>query len=217
MPRKPAGEDKPFSPKYKRGGPGGYVGGRPKDASKLSTDPAQIRRRLRRADKTRRTSEDVRLLIETGTFKPLDKWDLEELARGKPRNKNGQFGGRAPSWITAEVQKECKRRLLDHTFGSLAAHVSSALNAIKKIIESDERDDNGKPIVDARTRLAACQFVIEHVIGKPKAVYEVQAEDFTRRMLASAIILDDGTSQDDPIILEGQVVEDDEEEDASVE
>jgi hypothetical protein len=141
--------------------------------------------------------------------KPISEWDMEELARGRPRNAQGSFIGRAPTWITPAIQKEAKRRLLDETFGNLAGHVDTAIKAIVQLIESEELDDKGRPIVDARTKLAAAMFVVENIIGKPKAIVEMQADDFTRQAIAAAIILDDGQEQDH-FVLEGEFTEDEE-------
>lgn len=195
----------PFSSVMEKLVPGGYVGGRPKDESKLSRNPAQIRRRLRRSSQLQdgRRDRDIEMLYQ----KPISDWDIEELARGRPRNSVGDFRGATGSWITPAVQQEAKRRLIDETMGKLTGHLNSAIRAVGKLITSEEVDDKGKPIVDARTRLAAAQFVIEHVIGKPKALVEIEAADFTRKLIASAIVLDDGQPQDAPIVLEGSFTE----------
>jgi len=67
--------------------------------------------------------------------------------------------------------------------------------------------------VDARTKLDAAKFILEHIKGKATAVVEIEAGDFTRRMIASAIVLDDGEAQDEPVVLEGdfEVLESDDE------
>lgn len=168
------------------------VQGRPNDDSKLSMKPSQIRNRMRR--KHAKFSQELDLYVDKVYQKPLDEWDVEELAHGRPRDKSGGFRGKTPVWITAAVQQEAKRRLLDHTFGSMAAYVDSAIDTVHTLMTSDEIDDNGKPIVDARVKLAAATFIIEHVVGKPKAVVEV-GEDTTRQALALAIVLDDGMPQ----------------------
>lgn len=192
--------------------PGGYVGARPKDESKLSREPSQIRNRLRRkATQPKAFKADLEMLIEAG-YKPVEDWDLEELARGKPRDKDGKFRGRPSRWITSEVAQEAKKRLVQETLGGLSTHVHSAIKTIAWLLTCDEVDDKGKLIVDPATKLKAAMFVIENIAGKPKAVVEVEAADFTRRMIASAIILDDGTPQDDRVVLEGQIVDDDEDE-----
>lgn len=184
--------------------------GRSGDITKLSTDPAQIRRRIRRADG--KISADVDMYLKAKYDKPIEEWDLEELARGRCRDQNGQFRGQAPKWITPVVQKEARRRLLDHAFGTMAAHADLAITTIANLIKSDEVDDKGKPLVDARTRLQACIFILEHIMGKPKALVEVNAaEDHVRSALVPAIILRDGKPKHSPVILEGQYEETDEE------
>jgi len=169
-----------------------YPGGRPKDESKLSRKPEQIRNRLRRGTAL---ESDIKIYAEVVWQKPIEDWDMAELAHGRPRNKNGQFTGRAPAWCTRAVQQEAKRRLLTMTMGQLAGHTDIAIRAMKNLIESTEVDDNGKPIVDARTRFAAAAFIIEHVIGKPTAVIQLDAAEDARSAIASAIVLDDGLPQ----------------------
>jgi hypothetical protein len=181
--------------------------GRPNDESKLSRNPTQIRRRLRRRHS--KFAADLDMYLEDVYQKPIEEWDLQELARGRPRSKDGTFKGRTPAWLSPAVTKEAKRRLLEHTFGELAGHVDQAVKAIGDLITSDEVDDNGKPLVDARTRLEAAKFVIENLIGKPKAIIEVEAGEAVRQFLAGALVLDDG-SPAHPVI-DGQFEVDDEE------
>lgn len=196
--------------------PGGYIGARPKDPSGLSKDPAQIRRRLRRAVKrAKRLGDDTDLRYDleqyrqaTG-FKPVEEWDLEELAHGKPRNSKGGFQGRQPTWITPDVAREAKKRLYEHAFGRLGANVDLAVQTLVNLIKSEETDEKGKKIVDARTKLDAVKFIIEHVIGKPTSTLQVDATDEARTMFAAAIVLDDGKPQGH-LVIEGDVVDDDE-------
>jgi hypothetical protein len=192
---------------------GNYVGARPKDESKLSRDPAQIRRRLRRAakgDKKRdgRIARDMEMLYQ----KPLEEWDLEELARGRPRDKNGKFTGRLPSWCGANVQMEAKRRLITETRARLAGHADLAIRTLGNLLVSDECDMNGKPIVDAKTKYAAAAFILEHTIGKPQALVSVEVSE-PKKAIAAAIILDDGAPQGHfgGNIIEGEAEWDDDE------
>jgi len=175
--------------------PANYVGGRPKDESKLSTDPKQVRIRLRRAHRNPKRDGRIARDMEMLYQKPIEEWDFEELAHGRPRAADGSFRGKPPSWVTPYVHKEAKRRLLDETIGQMAGHIGKAVKLIGELIESQEIDDNGKPIVDAKTKLAAATFVIEHFLGKPKLLLEVDATDQTKQALASAIVLDDGADQ----------------------
>jgi hypothetical protein len=192
--------------------PGGYVGGRPKDESKLSTKPEQVRRRLRRAAANKKNASDGRIGrdMEKLYRKPIEQWDNEELARGRPRNRAGDFRGIAPTWITPEIHAEAKRRLVRNTFGTMAPYLQNAIKVVADLMMSEEVDMNGKPIVDARTRLAAATFFIENFIGKPTAHVEVSAtENVVHAALVPAIVLDDGDDQSH-LVLEGEYYDDDE-------
>jgi hypothetical protein len=202
-----AGDDR--SPAAKKAN---YTGGRPKDESNLSQRPGQIRVRLRRAKKSHakvdgRVDRDIEMLYK----KAIEDWDVEELARGRPRSKDGSFRGVKPSWVTAAVQTEARKRLLDETFGKMAGHIDQAIKTVAELMVSEEVDDKGKPIVDARTKLTAATFILEHFIGKPTAVVAVEANDFTKQAIAAAIVLDDGRPEDH-FILEGDYEINDEEE-----
>lgn len=166
------------------------VTGRANDESKLSTKPKQIRNRLRRHGK--KFDRDLELYFEHGYGKPIEEWDLEELSRGRPRNKGGTFGGSTPTWINPIVAREAKRRLLEHCLGSMAGHADLAIKTISDLLKSRAVDDNGKPIVDARTKLEAAKFIIENVVGKPKNRLEIDTTDAVREFLAEALVLDDG-------------------------
>jgi hypothetical protein len=174
----------------------------------LSRDPKQIRTRLRRRGVN--TERDIAMYVEEVWKKPIEEWDLEELAYGRPRNKNGTFQGRSPRWVTPAVQKEAKRRLMTHTYAKMGGLVDKAIKVMLDLMESDAVDDKGKPIVDARVRLAAAQFIVEHVVGKPKALVEIEeAGSETRTAIAAAIVLDDGQSQDHhEDVVDAELVED---------
>lgn len=169
-----------------------------RDPSKLSTNPKQIRTRMRRRGLD--LDRDAELYAIHGYKKPIHEWDLEELARGRVRDKNGEFRGRAPSWITPVIMKEAKRRLLAETYGKLAGHIDQAVVTMGNLLTSEEVDENGKPLVDSKTKFAAAAFIIEHTIGKPKAVVEIDATEDTKNALAAAIVLDDGQPQDHEVI-----------------
>jgi len=171
------------------------------DPKYLSKNPTQVRNRLRRRGVD--MERDVAILYK----KPVEEWDLEELSRGKPRNKNGGFSGRPPKWITPVIIAEAKRRLHDNVFGDLAGYAPLALQVLKKLMTSDEVDANGRPIVDAKTKLAAATFTLEHILGKPKALIEVNDPAETqRRALAAAIVLDDGLPQGHLTTIDGEIV-----------
>ena len=191
-----------------------YTGARPKDESKLSTEPRQVRNRLRRAQRSGKPRDaqierDMAILYQ----KPVSEWDVEELAHGRPRNKVGNFAGTKPGWITVAIQQEARRRLVENTFGKMATHIDSAIKTVANLMLSEEVDDKGRPIVDARTRLTAAMWIVENFVGKPKAMIEVtNTDDAVRSALTPAIILDDGKPQGHLAanVVEGEIVEDEE-------
>jgi len=191
------------------GKPANYVGGRSKDPETLSVKPAQIRRRLRRNVGTKHHKEDLELLIRHAGFKPIEEWDLEELARGMPKNKRGRFSGKPPTWITPDIMREAKKRLLAHTNALIGEQVDKAMEVIVGLMTDETVDDKGRPCVDAATKLKCAQFIIEHVKGKATTILELESTDVVRQAIASAIVLDDGSPQDEPIILEGEWEDDD--------
>lgn len=185
----------------------------PKDRSTLSTKPSQIRNRLRR--RTAAFNQELELYEEHGYGKKIEDWDVEELARGRPRASDGSFRGKNPSWITPMVAREAKRRLMEHTFGEMTAHIDLAIKTVVNLMTSKAVDDWGKPIVDARTKLDCAKFIIEHVLGKPKALVEVSATDVVQQYLAASIVVEqeDGTFVPAHPVIDGQFTEDDEEDD----
>jgi hypothetical protein len=147
---------------------------------------------------------------EVTGYKRVEEWDLEELAHGRPRGPKGTFRGPTPTWITPDVAREAKKRLYNHAFGQVGAYVDLAIQTVANLIINEEVDYRGRPLVDAKTKLAAATFIIEHVIGKPERVVTLDATDQARQLLASAIVLDNGT-EDSHLMIEGTAVVTDEE------
>src|SRR5688500_10047235 len=135
---------------------GGWMRGRKPD-EKLKREPRNIRNRLRRQHE--KADADLEMLYEAGYKRPED-WDLEELARGRPRNKKGDFGGRPPSWITPHVQAEIRRRFKDKAFQEMGLVLGPAIELLHRLITD--------PLEDPKLRLEAAKFVINHVLGNPK-------------------------------------------------
>ncbi len=70
------------------------------------------------------------MLVEIG-YKPVSEWDLEELGRGRPRNRNGSFaGGSAPKWLTPAIEAERRRRLKEAAHDALMAHTDAAMRVL---------------------------------------------------------------------------------------
>lgn len=152
----------------------------------LSTDPKNVRARLRRKNRKVRYTEDQ--MAEEAALvykKPVTEWDMEELARGRPRNAAGDFRGGMPAWITPLVRREAERRLVDMAKAELATHVSSAIKVIYDLMTNDETDfETGRPIVSPQTKLAAAQFIIEQIMGKSKQRVDIEAGQTVTEFLA---------------------------------
>lgn len=126
--------------------------------------PKQIRARARR--KMARSDRMSDLEFEA-LYKPVEEWDLEELARGRPRGADGSFRGPKPKWISREVHERSMERFKAAIRTEVSAVTVHAHTAILGILQNDEVDEKGKPIVPASTKLDAAKFLIEHAIGKP--------------------------------------------------
>lgn len=179
---------------------------RAKDDSKLSTNPRQIRNRLRRNGG--KAERDLELLQQHGGLKPLDEWDMEELARGKPRNRDGKFRGPAPIWLTPAIILEAKRRFIRQSYGELAAHATKAIKVVYDIMMNEDVDD--------RIRLDAAKFIIEHVIGKAPATVEIDVKESSREFLADILMTEDEQGNlvpADPHVIEGTWTEEDDDDD----
>lgn len=174
---------------------------RRKPPEELCQRPDQIRRRIRR--KTDKVADEVDYYIKTVYQKPIDEWDWEELARGRPRNSRGNFAGMAPKWITPLVIKEARHRLINGIYGDLGESAKYALQTLRRLVTDGQVDD--------RVALDAAKYIIDHLIGKPKAMVSVDASDNVRQFLAKAIVLDDGKPQHE--VIDGQYTTEDEETD----
>lgn len=150
--------------------------GRPRDDDPTSFSPEgyalgkqQNYRRLRRARKKFEKTILGNSVAEQAVKyrKPLSEWDNEELARGKPRDKNGKFSGPTPKWVTSELHEEAMDRFTSIVKTGMRVATVDAIEVIKMVLNDDTVDNRGKPVTPASTKLQAAQFLIEHVVGKP--------------------------------------------------
>ena len=100
-------------------------------------------------------------------YKPIEEWDLEELARGRPRDKNGNFRGATPHFITREIHERAMERFKTVVKSEVGALSGNALAAVQMVLLDDRVDDKGKPLISAASKMDAAKFIIEHAIGKP--------------------------------------------------
>lgn len=175
-----------------------------------SERPRAIRRRLRAhgkaiatldAQREESVKEDIAML-----YKPIDEWDWEELSKGRPRGADGKFSGRKPEWITPTIQSEIRRRMQLLTEDELMTHAHSAIKVLVELMRDDTIDDFGKPAVPASVRVDAAKYVINHVIGTPKARVEIGSADPLRDLMGDVLVNPDGEASH--IVIEGEVVED---------
>lgn len=160
-----------------QGRPPEKQGGRPVTAQNAK----QIRARARRAQKI--AKEELEKL-----YKPIEEWDAEELARGRPRAKDGTFKGPAPSFIDRAVHEQIVRRFEEIVRSDMNTHTVAALRIVGEILEDDATDDKGRPLVAAGTKLDAAKFLIEHVIGKPKQRVETDISVKLQALLGAVMV-----------------------------
>lgn len=123
--------------------------------------PARIKDRQKRLAK-RIEREEMNTI-----GRPVEDWDIEELAKGRPRNAIGTFTGAPPAYVTRGVYEAAMDRFKGLIRSDMQNHTIKAIETLGLLLGSEETDDNGKPIVAASTKLDAAKFLIEHLLGKP--------------------------------------------------
>ena len=161
--------DKPTPPsgvpgdREKRAGRGGNPNAPRTPDGKVLT-PKQVRARARRRARRAELMSEEEF---NAVYKPIEEWDLDELAHGRPRGPKGTFRGPAPKWITRDVHERAMERFKAAIKTRMNGETPTAIDAIQWILGNDEVDEKGKPIVPASTKLDAAKFLLEHVVGKP--------------------------------------------------
>lgn len=148
-----------------------------------SQERKQIRQRARR--KAKIASDEIALLYGDH---PIEEWDMEELARGRPRAKDGTFKGRAPSFLDRSVHEQIVRRFETVVKSEMNNHTVDALKVVQAILTDESEDEKGRPKVSAGTKLDAAKFLIEHVIGKPKQRTETDISVKLQGILGHAMV-----------------------------
>jgi hypothetical protein len=121
--------------------------------------------------------------------RPIEDWDAEELARGRPRSKNGNFMGPAPKWITRQLHEEAMTRFKQMIRDGTNGMTLIAMETIEKILNDRSTDDKGRPVVPASTKLDASKWLVEQAIGKPTQKVEQDISVRLQGLLASTIIV----------------------------
>lgn len=133
--------------------------------------------------------------------KSMDEWDLEELARGRPRNSAGTFAGPVPKYVARAVHEQAMERFTNIVTGDMRAIIPTALDTIRWVLECRDEDDKGRPIVTAGTKLTAAQWVIEHLVGKPTQRVEADISVRLQGLLASVMVSPESIQEGAPLAL----------------
>lgn len=166
-----------------------------------SNRPQAIKNRLKRADQK---FEDAKSDVELYYQKPIDDWDFEELQRGMPRNKNGEFSGRAPKWLTPVLMAEAQTRLKTMSAKQLGMYAGAAIKVMVDLMEHSR-----VPMV----RFNAAKYVLDQIIGLPTQRVETKAQIEFESLLADVMVNADG-SEDGMIIDLGEDDWEEEDDDA---
>lgn len=164
-----------------------------------------------RRSKLRTMVDPDALIEEVQKVKPISEWDWEELRRGHPRGPNGKFGAR-PAWADVVVNhSEVQRRYKVLASSSIRQHVGTAIEAMVSLMTDNSTDLDGRAVVPPSVRQRAAEYIIDQTIGKATVGVQLDATGSFKEMLASCMVNDDGEDAH-PIILPGQVIHDDEDE-----
>jgi hypothetical protein len=140
-----------------------FIDERPTNAADLLLTQKRIRARQRRAV---RRGESLPPEETALVWKPVEEWDFEEVARGRPRAANGTFAGRPAHTMSREIHERAMERFKALVRTNMNVSTIDAVSVINQILTNEDTDDKGKPVVPAGTKLDAAKFLLEHVVGK---------------------------------------------------
>lgn len=142
---------------------GRIIDDRDEDGNGLVMTPKRIRARARRAMKRGKklNPEDAAAI-----WKPIEDWDMEELARGRPRAADGSFRGRKPAYVTTELHETAMENFKTMVRSEMNGSTVDALLVLTGLLTNDETDIKGRPVVSAATKADVAKWMVEHVLGK---------------------------------------------------
>lgn len=129
-------------------------------------------------------------------YRSVDEWDMEELAKGRPKNAIGTFVGRPPAYVTRAVHEAAMQRFQTMVRSDMNTHTIKALSTLEELLESKEVDDKGKPIVPPSTRAEIAKFLLEHIVGKPKQHIETDISVKLQGILGHVMVTPDSLESD---------------------
>jgi hypothetical protein len=141
----------------------GLIDDRDENEEGLVMTPKRIRARARRALKR---GKRVSVVDMENLWKPIEDWDMEELARGRPRAADGSFRGRKPAYITRELHEQAMENFKSLVRTQMNGSTVDALMVLNSVLNNDEIDHKGRPVVPWSTKVDAAKWMVEHVLGK---------------------------------------------------
>jgi hypothetical protein len=130
----------------------------------------------------------------------LEDWTFGELCAGQPK---GYSKGAPPPWISPAVEEELVRRVRIGAYGELRKIMPKALKALARIAEDDDHSQ----------QFQAIKLILEYVIGTPERRVAVREATVGEKLLADLIIFDDGEEMYTGRMIEGSVVEEEDDDD----
>lgn len=155
-----------------------------------------------------RLNESVMKDIELIYKKPVEEWDWEELSHGRPRGKDNTFKGRPPSWITPAIQAEARKRMRVFTEDQLMVHAEDAIKVLSSLMKDTDTDEKGNYVVPASVKYQAATYILNHIIGTPKARVEVDTHNPLIELMGGILVNPDG--EPSHRVIEGTIVVDEE-------
>lgn len=147
----------------------------------------QERARLRRS--VQKAAERGGGAVMVGAFsKPLDEWDVEELAVGATRRADGSLPRRRPDYIPRVVHEEAISRFREVAASDMRAIVPAAIQTVQNMIENEDVDEKGRMVIPPSVKLEAAKWVVEHLLGKPRQPIDVDLSVKLQGVLANVMV-----------------------------
>jgi hypothetical protein len=174
------------------------IDGREVDAEGKLMTSKRIRARARRA---MRQGKKIPQEVAKEIWKPIEEWDMEELARGRPRSADGSFRGRKPSYVSRELHEQAMDTFKQMVRSELNGNTVDALLVLNQVLNNDEVDNKGRPVVGWATKVDAAKWMVEHVVGK--AVQPTTSDISAKLQLILGAAMVNPSEVDMPAELEG--------------
>jgi hypothetical protein len=160
-----------------------YQSGTAAYSTKRKTVLKRARKRARRGGE-----RGLTLLIEQDLpalgIKPLDEWDVYELAHGKPRDEDGGFRkGVMPSWFAPVLQAEIEKRFQAAAGQKMKVVGLEGMVMARKLMRRASSEN---------VRLEASKFFMEQVFGKAVQRVNLEGQLKIEALLGAALVNPDG-------------------------